>query len=432
VEFGLIGAAGTASQAARPKNGSAPGGAGSDAIALASFGAVVDALAGGETDDGSTGEDIDLPDACLSSGAGPLSHTDAAEDAARRLAQIAVGVELPLLAAAPPLPVATPEGEPTPLLAEPAIGIPAGEHPIEAPLDLPLRPALPISPDAPEIPDLDDRWKDQPPVLDLPLRQPQLGEGERSALQDQAAIDKTGRDDNTSLKQALAQADRAMSFRAALKLGVTTGSIAAGDGAAAAPSSLNRSIAELITRAFSGPAAKGESAAAVTTSLIGTSVIAPNAAAIVSHALGTGFSATLASQALAPAPADVSPGSAAMQIVQAVRMQWSRGVGEAQITLEPQHFGQVSVSLRVEDGQVVARLQAEAPVVREWLQANQASLRQSLADQHLTLHRLEITEPSGEARHDERRGSGSGEPRERQAPRRSRRDDTGETFDVVV
>ena len=121
-----------------------------------------------------------------------------------------------------------------------------------------------------------------------------------------------------------------------------------------------------------------------------------------------------------------------MQIVQAVRMQWSRGVGEAQITLEPQHFGQVSVSLRVEDGQVVARLQAEAPVVREWLQANQASLRHSLADQHLTLHRLEITEPSSEARHDERRRSGSGEPRERQAPRRSRRDDTGETFDVVV
>ena len=142
---------------------------------------------------------------------------------------------------------------------------------------------------------------------------------------------------------------------------------------------------------------------------------------MITHALGTGFSTALAAQALAPSPLEAPPASTAMQIVQAMRMQWSRGVGEAHITLEPQHFGQVSVSLRVEDGQVVARLQAEAPIVREWLQSNQASLRQSLAEQHLTLHRLEITEPSSEARHDERRESESGETHERQAPRRPRR-----------
>ena len=48
--------------------------------------------------------------------------------------------------------------------------------------------------------------------------------------------------------------------------------------------------------------------------------------------------------------------------------QWRRQV---RITLEPQHFGELTVSLRVRWGQVVARLQADTPVIREWLQANQ-------------------------------------------------------------
>jgi hypothetical protein len=628
VEFGLIGAAGTASQAARPKNGGAPGGAGGDAIALASFGAVVDALAGDDADEGSPGLEIDPLASGSLADAGGSGRTSGVDEAARKLAEFTIGVELPPTLAPVPPPVAKPAASPMstgatplspeaapistggtplstwampplstgatpplstgatpplstgatppvsaaatsvstraasvskeaaavprstepmpvapgatpvsneallvsvaatpvsneallvsvaaapvskealpvsvaatpvsneallvsmaatpvskeplpvsvaatpvsleitpdsrampvapkavpvstdalpvltrgiPVSMEPGVGIPAGEQPVDAPLDLPLRPMLPGLPDRPEInPDLGDRRKDEPPVLDLPLRVPQPREGERSAIGDRTT--QPAADDNTALKSALAQADRAMSFRAALKLSVAAGSSTSGPGETAGPSGLSRSIADLLTRAFSGAASRAESGAATATSLAPASMapaptVAPHAAAIVTHALATGFSATLASSTLAPDLTDAPPASTAMQIVQAVRMQWSRGVGEARITLQPQHFGQVSVSLRVEDGQVVARLQAETPAVREWLQTNQASLRQSLAEMHLTLQRLEITEPPAEARHDERRERPTGQPRDEQFARRSRRDDTGETFDVVV
>jgi flagellar hook-length control protein FliK len=434
VDFGLIGTAGTASLAARPKNGSASSAAGGDAAALASFVAAVDALAGDDAEDGSTGEEIDVPDAqCLVS-AGPACLTDAAEDAARRLSERAVGAELPptLAPAVPPVRNTGPEA--APLATAPGIGIPSGESPVDAPLDLPLRPTLPSAPDTLEInPDVNQRWKDEPPVLDLPLRMPQPGEAERSALENVLTSDaRAADDDNAALTQAFAQAERAMSFRAALRLSLSPSAIGSADGTAGGSSTLSRSIAEMIARAFPAPATKAESATASAASLTRSTVIAPQAAALITHALGTGFSTTLAAQTLTQPPVEASPASTAMQIVQAMRMQWSRGVGEAHITLEPQHFGRVSVSLRVEDGRVVARLQAETPIVREWLQTNQASLRQSLAEQHLTLHRLEITEPSTEARHDEPRESGSGEARERQTPRRPRRDETGETFDVVV
>jgi hypothetical protein len=126
------------------------------------------------------------------------------------------------------------------------------------------------------------------------------------------------------------------------------------------------------------------------------------------------------------------PETTAHQIVQALRLQWSRGVGEATIRLQPHHFGELSVALRVEQGQVVARLEAESPVVREWLQSNQASLRASLADHHLTLDRLDVVEPQRDAE--------DAEPRQRQ-PRRDdaeprpsarRDDDEGARFEVVA
>jgi flagellar hook-length control protein FliK len=111
-------------------------------------------------------------------------------------------------------------------------------------------------------------------------------------------------------------------------------------------------------------------------------------------------------------------------------MQWARGGGEAHIRLDPRQFGDMTVSLRVDQGQVVARLQAEAPAVREWLQTNQGLLRQSLSEQNLTLDRLEVSEPR-EARDTDRREREQTQRDEQQKPRR-RRPDTGETFDFVA
>ena len=112
------------------------------------------------------------------------------------------------------------------------------------------------------------------------------------------------------------------------------------------------------------------------------------------------------------------PEETANQIVQAIRFQLVRGGGEATIRLEPKHFGELSITVRVDQGQVTARVQAESPVVREYLQSHQGLLRESLADQQLTLGKFEIAEPPAESRDSERR---SAEERASHGDRQSQR-----------
>jgi flagellar hook-length control protein FliK len=139
----------------------------------------------------------------------------------------------------------------------------------------------------------------------------------------------------------------------------------------------------------------------------------------------TNFSVSLAN---ASDPASL-PSDTVNQIVQAIRLQWNNGTSEAHITLQPEQFGEVTVSIRVERGQVVARVEADAPVVREWLQSNQATLRHGLAEQNLTLDRLEVTEPP-ESRDADRRGSRQNpDEQPRRQPRRPLDEDA---FEVVA
>jgi hypothetical protein len=126
-----------------------------------------------------------------------------------------------------------------------------------------------------------------------------------------------------------------------------------------------------------------------------------------------------------PAPETVD------QIVQAIRLVWSRGVGEAQIRLQPDHLGEMSVSIRVEHGQVIARLQSDVPAVREWLQGNHAALRQGLADHNLSLDRFEVVASEDADRtppRDQRDSRRDDDPR----PRRPRRPSPDHVFDIVA
>ncbi len=79
-------------------------------------------------------------------------------------------------------------------------------------------------------------------------------------------------------------------------------------------------------------------------------------------------------------------------------MQAAGGGGTADIKLQPNFLGDVTVSVKVEHGEVSARLEASTPVVREWLDANQGWLRDRLAEQNLTLNRLDIAAPATDAR----------------------------------
>ena len=117
------------------------------------------------------------------------------------------------------------------------------------------------------------------------------------------------------------------------------------------------------------------------------------------------------------------------QLVQAIRLQWARGGGEAHIQLEPSHFGEVTVSVRVEQGAVAVRLQAETLAVREWLQSQQHVLRQGLAEQQLALERLDISEPPSNDTSREREERPSPDRQQRES-RRARRGDAHPTFEL--
>lgn len=137
------------------------------------------------------------------------------------------------------------------------------------------------------------------------------------------------------------------------------------------------------------------------------------------------------------APAVPAPSSpvdvVAPQIIQSLRVAFMRGSGEAHIRLDPRQFGDVSVSIRVEAGQVVARVQAEAPVVREWLQSNQRTLQVGLAEHQLRLGRLEVVAPGDEAREStDSDGRRQEEPTDEPPSRRHRRREPTGTFDVVA
>jgi flagellar hook-length control protein FliK len=94
-----------------------------------------------------------------------------------------------------------------------------------------------------------------------------------------------------------------------------------------------------------------------------------------------------ASRADVPAEAELP-----RQIVQAIRMQWADGVGDARIRLQPEYLGELSIAIRVEHGSVTASLESNTPSVREWIDNNQPMLRQALAEHGLHLDRLTVTE----------------------------------------
>jgi flagellar hook-length control protein FliK len=123
------------------------------------------------------------------------------------------------------------------------------------------------------------------------------------------------------------------------------------------------------------------------------------------------------------------PDDLSTQIVQAVRMQWSDGAGEARITLTPDYLGDVTVSLRVDQGSVTAVLHADSPAVRTWMQANEPLLNQALSEQGLRLERLVVSEqPPAEDGDAPRDGSG----RQQEQPRRRRpRADAG-GFEIIL
>jgi flagellar hook-length control protein FliK len=101
------------------------------------------------------------------------------------------------------------------------------------------------------------------------------------------------------------------------------------------------------------------------------------------------------------------------QIVRAVQLQWRDGVGEAKIRLTPESLGEVTISLRVEQGSVFASVRAESAAAMQAIQARQQELQNALEAQGLHLDHLVLSADPDQQRERE-------QPQHR-APRRALR-----------
>jgi hypothetical protein len=161
-------------------------------------------------------------------------------------------------------------------------------------------------------------------------------------------------------------------------------------------------------------------------SMATTAARSTDAAHSAAVAAGSGLPAAFAAQA--------DGGDAAQQVIRTMRLQWSGSVGEAQLRLEPEHLGQVLVSVRVDQGNVSATLHADSAMAQQWIEAHQQDLRQALQDQGLRVTHFNVTtNPDDRARRD---GSApQDQPRNQQQPARrrdQRQNADGRTFEIRV
>ncbi len=125
--------------------------------------------------------------------------------------------------------------------------------------------------------------------------------------------------------------------------------------------------------------------------------LAPPASFALGSATPLSLSA-LTSQALTgaaggPLPFDMpAPADNLSKLVQSIRVQARDSVSQASVRLNPEHLGEVTMTVRVEGGVVNAVVRAESGDVRQWLRGQEDSIRASLAEQGLTLDELIVDE----------------------------------------
>jgi flagellar hook-length control protein FliK len=122
------------------------------------------------------------------------------------------------------------------------------------------------------------------------------------------------------------------------------------------------------------------------------------------------------------------------QVVQSIRMQAIDGGGEAIVRLRPDYLGELVVAVKVENGAVSAALQSDTPAVRRWVESNEATLRQALAEHGLQLDRLTVSDdaPQTETGERDRQEQPRDEDETQPEGRRQRKPAPDATFEVIV
>jgi flagellar hook-length control protein FliK len=155
------------------------------------------------------------------------------------------------------------------------------------------------------------------------------------------------------------------------------------------------------------------------------------AAAVVTPAASTAPAAGVPATA-APAPAAAATTATSTpdaenvgRLVQAMRVISRPGAWEATVRLKPEHFGDVSIAVRVERNTVSAVVNAEAAGVCEWLESQEQAVRNGMAEHGLQLDRY-VVQRDGQRREPQQQEQET--PRHR--PRRTAA--PTERFEIVV
>jgi flagellar hook-length control protein FliK len=136
--------------------------------------------------------------------------------------------------------------------------------------------------------------------------------------------------------------------------------------------------------------------------------------------------AAAAAVTTAPAPAETPGPENVGRLVQAMRVIARPGAWEANLRLNPEHLGDVSIAIRVERNMVSAVVNAEGAGVRHWLESQEDAVRNGMAEHGLQLDRF-IVQRDGQRR--------DAQPQQEQQGRRqpSRRHAAPtERFEIVV
>ena len=124
------------------------------------------------------------------------------------------------------------------------------------------------------------------------------------------------------------------------------------------------------------------------------------------------------------------------QIVQSLRLQATAGGGEARMHLRPEYLGELTVRVVVDNGVVTARLEAEVPAVREWIERHEVSLRQALGAHGLTLEELIVSDKAAgdQSRDQDHKRQSNHQDPDQPSPRGRRRrpDEASPRFEVVA
>lgn len=115
------------------------------------------------------------------------------------------------------------------------------------------------------------------------------------------------------------------------------------------------------------------------------------------------------------------------QLVQTMRVMVKDQVTEATVHLRPQHFGEVSIQVRMDGKSVSAIIQTESTQVRDWMLGQEGTLRTGLSEQGLQLDRLVVQRDGRQDRRD-----ASQQQPERRRQRQRPQPGSQQTFEITV